>query len=127
MAVSRLFKKALLFMVAVFGVLAAAGLVALDEMSDRLEEDHQRAKMLAQGLAAIPGLKLKDAVPPSNMIFIQIDADVTLSDQDILERLKEKGILAGMSGARLMRLVTHYWINDAAVARTLEVFKQVLA
>ncbi len=108
------------------GVLAAAGLVALEEMTGRLAEDHQRAKMLAKGLATIPGLKLKDAVPPSNMVFIHIDPAVQFSDQEILDRLKEKGILTGMSGPRLMRLVTHYWIDDAAVARTLEAFGQIL-
>ena len=108
------------------GILAAAGIVALTEMSGRLAEDHARARQLAHGLALLPGLKLKNTVPPSNMVFVGLDPSLPLSEQQIVDRLKKEGILVGISGARTLRLVTHYWISDQAVERTLRVFSQVI-
>ncbi|MCE1252757.1 MAG: low-specificity L-threonine aldolase [Anaerolineae bacterium] len=109
------------------GILAAAGLVALDENTERLSEDHRHARALAQGLAGISVLRLKNEVPPSNMVFVYIDEKVTLGDQEIQSRLKSKGVLVSIFGPRLLRLVTHYWIDDAAVENTLAAFREVLA
>ena len=109
------------------GILAAAGIVALKEMTGRLKEDHQRARSLAKGLAGIPGLSLKDQVPPSNMIFINLDPACPLSDQELVEGLKSRGILIGKVVPRQFRLVTHYWIDERAVKVTLDAFRQVVA
>ncbi len=59
------------------GVLAAAGIVALDEMVDRLAEDHQRAKVLAAGLAKIPGLAVQKKEHETNMVFVRLTDAVT--------------------------------------------------
>ena len=108
------------------GVLAAAGLVALDQMVDRLADDHRRAQTLAQGLAKIPGLTLDNPVPETNMVFATLSEDVPLNSSQIAGRLAEKGIKVGAVGARRFRMVTHYWIDDEGIDLTLVAFRQAL-
>ncbi len=105
------------------GVLAAAGIVALETMVERLAEDHARAKKLAQGLAKIPGLALDPGTPHTNMIFMNLAQETEpLTAQHVAQRLKERGVLVGVSGKRRFRLVTHYWIDDQAVEQALAAF-----
>ncbi len=109
------------------GVLAAAGLVALEKMIDRLQEDHLRARRLAEGLRAIPGLVLEAGTPATNMVFLNLAEEVPWNARQIALRLREKGILVGAVGEQRFRLVTHYWIDDAAVDRAIQAFAQVMA
>jgi len=94
------------------GVLAAAGIVALEEMVDRLKDDHERARVLAEGLALIPGINLDKSSPNSNMVYISLDPATGFNAASLAARLKEQGILAGITGTRQFRLVCHYWIKD---------------
>jgi threonine aldolase len=109
------------------GIIAAAGIVALETMVDRLAEDHVRARALARGLNDIPAIKLNPAVPATNMVFFDLLDSVKLSTQQIEKKLEERGILAHSSGPRRFRLVTHYWIDDAAVEKTIAALKEILA
>lgn len=109
------------------GVLAAAGIVALEQMVDRLGEDHKRAAALAAGLADIPGLVIDPGSPHTNMVFMSLERsrkDLTASDVAIA--LKAQQILVGVVAERSFRLVTHYWIDDLAVDRTLVAFRKTL-
>jgi threonine aldolase len=108
------------------GVLAAAGIVALEQMIDRLADDHRRARQLAAGLAQIPGLQLNIAVPPSNMVFVSLNEKASSSAAEVVARLFEHKVRVGAVGPRSFRLVTHYWIDDEGVERTLKAFAQVL-
>ncbi len=108
------------------GVLAAAGIVALEQMVDRLADDHRRARQLAAGLAQIPGLQLNKAVPPSNMVFVSLDDKAPFSAAEVVARLYEQKVRVGAVGPRGFRLVTHYWIDDEGIERTLKAFAQVL-
>ncbi|MEJ5241019.1 MAG: low-specificity L-threonine aldolase [Anaerolineales bacterium] len=108
------------------GVLAAAGLVALEKMIDRLHEDHRRARRLAEGLSSIPGLILDAGTPATNMVFLDLAEEVPWNARQIATRLREKGVLVGAVGERRFRLVTHYWIDDAAVDRAVQAFAQVM-
>lgn len=108
------------------GVLAAAGIIALEEMVDRLPEDHCRAQKLAQGLARIPGIKVEREDPPSNMVFFSLDEGVTLTPAEIAERLLAYKVKVGLAGPRRFRMVTHYWIDDEGVDRTLQAFRNVM-
>jgi threonine aldolase len=108
------------------GILAAAGIVALETMVDRLAEDHARARRLAEGLAGIPGLVLDEGTPYTNMIFMNLAGDVPLNAEEVAGRLKERGVLAGVTGKRRFRLVTHYWIDDQAVEKAVCGFAAVL-
>jgi threonine aldolase len=109
------------------GILAAAGIVALETMTDRLGEDHQHARELADGLRKIPGLVLDPGSPQTNMIYLSLGEDLTsISAAETARRLKENGILVGVLGERRFRLVTHYWIDARAVKRIVTAFQKVL-
>jgi threonine aldolase len=108
------------------GVLAAAGIIALETMADRLVEDHNRAKDLAQGLQQIPSLVLDPGTPYTNMIFFSISEDSPFQSASEFAKQTEKlGVKVGVVSSRRFRLVTHYWIDDDAVEKALEVFKAV--
>ena len=108
------------------GILAAAGIVALEKMVDRLAEDHARAKSLADGLRQVPGLELDLGTPATNMVFLSLAADVKCSTDEFIENLKQRGVLIGATGERKYRLVTHYWIEDAGVEKTIAAFRSAL-
>jgi len=108
------------------GILAAAGIVALETMIDRLKEDHQRARDLADGLSKIPGIKLDTYSPQTNMIFLSLDDGIPFDTQEFVSHLAERKIRVGATGSRRFRLVTHYWITDEGVQRTIEAFKSLL-
>jgi threonine aldolase len=109
------------------GVLAAAGIVALEEVAPRLKEDHIRAKDLAAGLSRIPGIILNTGKPTSNMVYISLDEVLPISAEEVAQRLKDAGILVGMVGSRHFRLVTHYWIDDQAVDAIIRTFREILS
>ncbi len=109
------------------GIIAAAGIVALEQMVDRLEEDHCRAGALAQGLAVIPGIEPDTVTPPTNMVFANLAGGMPLSAAEVASRLKEQGVLVGAVGERRFRMVTHYWVDDAGIDQTVRAFGQVLA
>ncbi|HVN54669.1 MAG TPA: low-specificity L-threonine aldolase [Anaerolineaceae bacterium] len=108
------------------GILAAAGIIALEKMADRLGEDHCRAQRLADGLREIPGIVLQPDRPATNMVYLNLEKDQYLTASQVATRLEEQGILVDVSGPRRFRLVTHYWIDDDAVNRTVAEFTRVM-
>ncbi|MBL8076669.1 MAG: low-specificity L-threonine aldolase [Anaerolineales bacterium] len=107
------------------GVLAAAGLISLEKMTGRLGQDHARAKKLFEGLKQVKGLKL-DASPSSNMIYFDLAEDIRLSESQIMEEMKKRGVFVDAAGPYRFRLVTHYWIDDAGVEKAVKAFEEVL-
>jgi threonine aldolase len=109
------------------GILAAAGIVALESMVDRLAEDHDRAHRLAAGLQALPAISVEQDPPPTNMFFMNLDPEAGFTTQDLIEKLANDGIkLTARYGYR-MRLVVHYWIDDAAIDRAIDGFTRATA
>ncbi len=108
------------------GILAAAGIVALETMTGRLIEDHVRARNLAKGLKQIPGLILDHDIPATNMVFLSLSPQVKSDASEIVGKLMELGVLAGDTGLRSFRLVLHYWIDDPGVEKTIAAFRRVL-
>ncbi len=108
------------------GVLAAAGIVALEQMIDRLEEDHLRAKKLANYLGNIKGLNLPFGVPQTNMIFVSINESSKKTSAEIADELRKEDIRVGVVGPRAFRLVTHYWIDDIGIEKTIEGFNRLM-
>ncbi len=109
------------------GIIAAAGVVALEKMTSRLGEDHVRAHRLAEGLKNVPGLHIDMNSPQTNMIFVSINQQYPLTALEVSVQLKDKGILVGVVAERQFRLVLHYWINDAAIDACIDAFKTVMA
>ncbi len=109
------------------GVLAAAGIIALETIANRLDEDHTRARHLAEGLSEIPGIALDPGTPYTNMIFCSLREDVPLDADQVAAFLAERNVRVGIVGSRRFRIVTHYWIGDAEVDQAIAAFKGVLA
>ncbi len=109
------------------GVLAAAGIIALEEMTDRLVEDHDKAKSLAQQLQSIPGLQLDKGSPNTNMVYIKIDQALGVDAKSYQERLRSEGVLVGVTGPHHFRLVCHYWIHEEDIHRVVDTFSHCLS
>jgi threonine aldolase len=109
------------------GVIAAAGVVALETMVDRLGDDHARARRLADGLRTIRGIVLEDGTPRTNMVYFRLSDDVPWDGDQLSERVRPLGVRIHASGARNFRLVTHYWIDDEGVDRAVAAIGQALA
>lgn len=109
------------------GVLAAAGILAIERMAPRLAEDHQNAQRLAEELALIKGIKLDIGWVPTNMVFFSLEESVPFNARqlyDILDR--EFRIRLSVRGERQFRAVTHYWINADHVLKVAEAIKTVM-
>lgn len=109
------------------GVIAAAGIVALDQMADRLAEDHANARCLAAGIAQIPGLSIDLARTQTNIVYFDLDSDRLAADE-FPTRLEEKGIKLLPTGGSSFRMVTHHGIRsediDAALTALGAVMKE---
>jgi threonine aldolase len=105
------------------GVLAAAGLYVLDEHVERLAEDHANARLLAEGLAEIPGIRIDLTAVESNLVFFEIDG-LEMEIPVFLERLSESGVRLGQAGSRV-RAVTSYEASRADIEFALEAVRAV--
>ena len=103
------------------GVIAAAGIVAVAEMSGRLGEDHARARRLAEGLAALPGVSVDLGSVQTNMVYLTVPDAARFA-----KGLETFGVRAGALGPETVRFVTHYEITDEDISRTLSAAEQVL-
>ncbi|MCH8224440.1 MAG: hypothetical protein IIC97_01085 [Chloroflexi bacterium] len=105
-------------MILLAGVLAAAGLVALDGMIDRLAEDHANARQLARGLASIPGLTLDPDSIQTNIVIFHVDPSLG-SAADLIGALGREGVKVGSPEEHYIRMVTHRHIDGGDVEETL--------
>lgn len=106
------------------GILAAAGLIAFETILPRLAEDHRRTARLAEALNALPGMKLDSYPPLTNMIYFRLQPDAGITPEQLAQSLEERGILI-FPEARI-RLVLHYWVDDAAVDTIIAAFREIL-
>jgi threonine aldolase len=109
------------------GILAAAGIVALEKMVDRLGEDHANARRLAQGLGQTKGVVLDPGTPFTNMVFFELAPNVKLDAARVAARLAKRGVRMQAVGPRRFRCVLHYWVDEQGVDRALEGIRAVLA
>jgi threonine aldolase len=106
------------------GILAAAGIVALEQMADRMVEDHARAQRLGQGLAEVPGVEVAPVM--SNMVYFGLTEEAEKTPAEVLDGLASLGVRVLPRAGGRFRAVTHYWIGDGDVERTVEAFRQVV-
>ena len=96
-------------------------------MTQRLDQDHKCAKMLAEGLAQLPYIDIDPEKCYTNMVFFGLTEDAPMSETDITGRLKDEfDILMGGTYGAGFRAVTHYWIDEDKVAKTLGAMKTIL-
>lgn len=108
------------------GILAAAGIIALEKMTSRLVEDHERAKKIASGLDGLKWLKVENTNPPTNMVFANLVDEYKGSINEAASQIAKFNVKVDIAGPRRFRLVTHYWVDDAGVEKTLQAFRAVL-
>jgi threonine aldolase len=111
------------------GIFAAAGIVALETMVERLAEDHLNASALAKGLRQVAGIKVQEVSRRTNMVFFDLDGD--RSAQKFQAALKDRKVLVSCSGSNRLRAVTHVGIDrkaiDQAVTAAAEAAGEALA
>jgi threonine aldolase len=108
----RIYRKALGGGMRQAGVLAAAGLIALEQMPARLHEDHANARFLAEALSHLDDVILDPQTVETNILIFKLAGG--LRAQDVVDRLKARGVLAGSVGPDSIRLVTHYDVSRNA-------------
>jgi threonine aldolase len=108
------------------GVLAAAGLIALEETSTRLGEDHANARFFAEGVSRIPGVELDPRKVATNIVVFDIGA-TGLTPGELSRRLKQRGVLINGIGQSQMRAVTHYDVTRADCAQAVEALAEAVA
>ena len=107
------------------GVLAAAGIVALNEMVDRLADDHANAKKLAKGLTAIPGFSIDPDQIPTNIIFFEVTRE-GMTPEEFVQRIDSEGVRMLPVGSQKVRAVTHYHITSDDIDQALSVISKVM-
>jgi threonine aldolase len=106
------------------GILAAAGIVALEQQVDRLREDHANARKLAEGISHIAGLSVDIASVQTNMVYFNLDETLPFDADELCRRAGQKRVKIGSTGARRVRAVTHYWVTSDEIDEVLQVLGQ---
>ncbi|MGE5583837.1 MAG: threonine aldolase family protein [Bacillota bacterium] len=106
------------------GIMAAAGLVALEKMIDRLEEDHRKAYRLAEGLAGLPYVRIQPELVKTNILVFEL-LEERITTSRFLSQLQQAGIKANDSGPSTIRFVTHKDVSNADVDYVLQVLQRV--
>ena len=107
------------------GILAAAGIYALDHHIERLKEDHRNAKRLALGLSEIQGVSIEPEHVETNIVIFDI-AERGMTAAQVRDEMKKKGVLIHPFGKTLIRLVTHLDVSKDDMEVALKVFRKVL-
>ena len=105
------------------GVLAAAGLIALDHMVDRLAEDHANARTMAEGLSELPGVTCDLGRVQTNLVYFDLER---MPAPAFTDECAKRGLLSAPTGPRTMRFVTHYGVDAQDVQAVLKICEEVL-
>ncbi|KAH1037408.1 hypothetical protein GYH30_056682 [Glycine max] len=109
------------------GILCAAALVALQENVGKLESDHKKARLLADGLNEVKGLRVDACSVETNMVFIDIEEGTKTRAEKICKYMEERGILVMQESSSRMRVVLHHQISASDVQYALSCFQQAVA
>jgi len=100
------------------GIIAAAGITALENMTDRISEDHKNALRLAEGIGSINSLQIDLSKVRTNIVYFSLNSG-RISGETFLERLEERGVRTLQTGPGVFRMVTHYGIEEEDIDRAL--------
>jgi threonine aldolase len=107
------------------GVIAAAGIVALDEMIDRLADDHKNARHLAGGIANVPGIVVDPETVQTDIVYFDVVSE-QISAVQLVKTLAERDILMLSVGPGRIRAVTHYGIGAADIEKTILAVREIM-
>lgn len=102
------------------GIIAAAGIIAIEKMVDRLREDHENARLLAEGLAEIPGISLDMEAIQTNIVFYDVSG-LGITGNEWVSKLKDEGIIASARQGGRVRMVTYRGIEREDIEHTLQI------
>lgn len=105
------------------GVLAAAGLIALDHMIDRLADDHANARTLAEGLAELPGVSCDPSRVHTNLVYFDLER---MTAKEFVAECETRGLKSAATGSHRIRFVTHYGIESEDIQDALKICEEVL-
>jgi len=108
------------------GILAAAGIIALEQMMERLKEDHQNARILGEGLANISGIKVDLETIQTNMVYFDL-RESGMDTYQFLPKLAKYNILGSPRPPTKIRLVTHYGISEEDIYTTIKAIKEIVS
>ncbi len=106
------------------GIIAAAGIYALENMVDRLEEDHANARRLAEGLAPLPGLKIDLAKVQSDILIFEVTGEITA--EEFASRMAQENVRFNPLGPTQVRMVTHCGIEQSDIDAAIDAARRVL-
>lgn len=109
------------------GILAAAGILALTQMVDRLEEDHANARLFAEGIAGLGGIMVNPDDIRTNIVFFDIDPVKVMPADRLVRELEKSGIRLIQLGSCRLRAVTHRMVERADIEKALMILKKVIA
>ena len=121
---ARMYRKAMGGGMRQAGILAAACLIALEKMPGRLKEDHENARLLAEGLAQIPGIKMDPKKVVTNILVFDVSG-TGMEAPDFNQKLAARGVLANAIGPDLMRLVTHLDVTRDDCLTALKIIRDL--
>jgi threonine aldolase len=107
------------------GIIAAAGIYAIEKMSLRLEEDHQNARALAEGLVEIPGLAVDLSTVQTNIVVVELTSE-RMTQEEVVAGLGERGVLVVPWTEGRIRLVTHYGVERRHIEQALQIIGDVI-
>lgn len=107
------------------GIIAAAGIVAIKKMTKRLQEDHDNARLLAEGLAAVDGVYVNLDKVQTNILMVDFSR-AGLNGYQVAERLKDYGILVNGTPGPVVRFVTHYYIGKEEVEKSVQAVSRIV-
>jgi threonine aldolase len=107
------------------GIIAAAGIVALETMTERLSEDHENARIFAKGISSIPGLATEPERVATNIVYFDL-LDNHLTDDDFLSKLEALGVKLSHTGPARFRMVAHYGITGEEIQKALAAIDAIM-
>ena len=106
------------------GIVAAAGIIALEQMSERLAQDHANARKLAEGIYKIESLSIDPSEVQTNIVYFTLTTK-RITGKQLLTRLEEMGVKTLMTGPDTFRMVTHYGIEESDIDDALSAMRAV--
>ncbi len=107
------------------GIIAAAGIFALDHHLERLKEDHQNAKRLAVGLKEFKGVSIEPKYVETNIVIFDV-ANTGMTGSQVADAMKKEGVLIHALGRTQIRLVTHLDVSNEDIEKALKAFEKAL-
>ena len=108
------------------GILAAAGIIGLEQLVTRLDQDHANARFLAEALSQIPRLTVRPEMVKTNIVIFDV-THTEINSNELLGRLRRRGLIASAVSDTIVRLVTHMDVSRSDCEQAVEIIRSVVS